>query len=113
VVNGSFQANCTRITSSGYIVAQKDISFNTSVTESGSDKGIVIASGNGNITFNGSEVNLKGIVYAPKGTVTINAANFTLQGRIIADKLVFRGSTFNVQAGPDDLKLIYEEQYEP
>lgn len=113
VVNGSFQANCTRITSSGYIVAQKDISFNTSVTESGSDKGIVIASGNGNITFNGSEVNLKGIVYAPKGTVTINATNFTLQGRIIADKLIFRGSTFNVQASPDDLKLIYEEQYEP
>lgn len=113
IVKGNLKVNCSRITSKGYIIAEKDIAFNTSITESGSDKGIVIASEKGNITFNGSNVNIKGIVYAPKGTVIINAARFTIQGRIIADSIVFRGSSLDVQAGPDDLELIDSEKYQP
>ena len=113
IAKGNIWANCSSITSKGYIIAEKDIAFNTSITESNNSKGIVIASEKGNITFNGSTVNLKGIIYAPKGTVTINAANFTLQGRIIADKIIFRGSNLNVQAGEEDLKLIDSEQYYP
>lgn len=106
IVDGSIDINGSKLISNGYIIASKDISFNTSKTESGIEKGIVITSETGNITFNGSNINLKGIIYAPKGTVTINSANFSLNGRIIADNIVFRGSSLNVISRQADYELI-------
>ncbi|WP_291652063.1 VWA domain-containing protein [Clostridium sp.] len=106
IVDGNINVNGSKSNINGYVIATKDISFNTSKTESRLEKGIVIASETGNITFNGSLVNLKGIIYAPKGTVTINSANFTLTGRIIADKIIYRGSSLNVMSSNDDYELI-------
>lgn len=104
IVDGKIKINGSKLTSDGYIIATKDIAINTSKTETG--KGIVIASETGDISFNGSSVNFKGVIYAPKGTVTINSANFTLDGRIIADKIVFKGSSLNVTSSPEDYELI-------
>lgn len=78
-------------------------------SEIGFKNGSVICSETGNITFNGSEVNIKGIIYAPKGTVTINSGIFTLKGRILANKIIFRGITLNVQSNKEDIDLIYRE----
>lgn len=103
---GSVLVSGSKLTSKGYIIAEKDISINSSRTVSGTEKGIVICSEKGNITFNGANVNLKGIIYAPKGTVRINSANFTLNGRIIADEIVFKGSSLNVISSVEDYELI-------
>lgn len=106
IAGGNISVRSSKLTSNGYIIAEKDIYFNTSKTESASEKRIVICSEEGNISFKGSRIDLKGIIYAPKGTVTINSAKFSLNGRIIADKIVFKGSSLNVMAGADDLELV-------
>lgn len=40
---------------------------------------------------------------------TINTANFSLKGRIIADRIVIRGSKLNIVSSPEDIDLIYRE----
>lgn len=107
IASGSITFSGSSFNSKGYIIASKDITFNTDSI--GSSKGIVICSENGNITVNGSKTVLTGILYAPKGTVTINAADFKLNGRIIADKIIIRGKNIEVTGSKEDLNLIYTE----
>ncbi|ADQ46579.1 hypothetical protein Calkro_1728 [Caldicellulosiruptor kronotskyensis 2002] len=109
IANGSIFVNGSKFTTNDYIIATKDISINVAKSEIGFKDGSVICSETGNITFNGSEVNIKGIIYAPKGTVTINSGIFTLKGRLLANKIIFRGSTLNVQSSKEDIDLIYRE----
>lgn len=102
-------ANCSGFTAEGYIVAKDDIAFNTANNDLGMESGIVLCSENGNITFNSSITRMKGIVYAPKGTVTINSADFTLSGRIIADQIIVRGKSVAITGNNDDIDLIFKE----
>lgn len=107
---GSVSVNGSTLISNGYIIAKNNISFNMYQMETDTEKGIVICSENGNITFNGSSFKIKGIIYVPNGTVIINSANFDLYGKIIADKIIFRGSSLNITSNDEVNDLIRDEK---
>ena len=65
---GSVSVNGSTLISNGYIIAKNNISFNMYQMETDTEKGIVICSENGNITFNGSSFKIKGIIYVPRFT---------------------------------------------
>lgn len=73
----------------------------TSVTADG----IIICS-EGDITIRSSDVKFKGIIYAPYGTVRIEANNFNISGRIIAENIVYQGSTFSGAIYDGDISLL-------
>lgn len=106
IVEGNLDISSSKFMSKGYILSKKDINISSAIFETGKDNGVVIVSEEGNITINGSLAKMKGIIYAPKGTVTINSADFDLNGRIIADKIIFRGSSFKVTSSLEDYQLI-------
>jgi hypothetical protein len=107
ISSGSLQVNGTSLTSKGYMVADGNISFNlSSLMASNNEQGIVICSGGGDISFNASNVDLKGVIYAPNGTVYINVNTFKLTGRIIAKRIVINCSDFSASSTQDDLNLL-------
>lgn len=108
IVNGDLSVNGSRFNSTGYIIANGDIKFNSAKIDN--ETAIVLCSENGNIDINSSNVKMKGIIYAPKGTVTVNAADFTLKGRIIANRIIFKGSKYKISSSEEDFDLIYEER---
>lgn len=88
------------------IVATGDITYNVDAL-SGEGR-VVLYSQYGNITINGSQIVVNGILYAPEGQVNINAYDTTFNGRIIADEVNYSGSILNVTASESDLELLYE-----
>lgn len=66
---------------------------------------VVLYSRNGNITINGTNIDMNGIMYAPNGTVAFNSNIANINGRIFADKINFSGSIFNVTSGDSDWEL--------
>ncbi|MCM1508445.1 MAG: VWA domain-containing protein [Ruminococcus flavefaciens] len=96
----TFDGNC-------YIIADEDITYN--VNNFISTGRVVIYSRNGNITINGSNIDINGILYAPKGTVAFNSNIANINGRIFADKINFSGSIFNVNGNDSDWELLGTE----
>ena len=67
----------------------------------------VVYSKYGNITIeNDSTANINGLIYAPLGTLTINSPNVSINGIIIADKIIINGNSINLN-GNDNLSLIH------
>ena len=110
VINGSIMVSDDVIISSTnfegdcYIIADGDITYN--VNNLNTTGRIVLFSRNGNITVNGSNININGIMYAPKGKISFNANETTVNGRIWGDTVNFSGSIFNIKASDSDLELI-------
>ena len=67
---------------------------------------LFLCSQNGNIQINSSNIEMNGILYAPNGYVMITGEKFTLNGRIIAKKILFYGSNLNVVKGENDLDIL-------
>lgn len=90
------------------IVAKGNITYNVdSLTPGEEAEGrVLLYSEEGNITINGTEIEINGILYAPQGRVSINAYNTTINGRIVADKFSYSGSILNVISDPSDLQLV-------
>lgn len=65
-----------------------------------------IASETGDITLNGGDINLSAVLYAPAGTVYVNANKFHLEGRIIAKKIVINGTLIEINSGNHDFDSI-------
>ncbi|MBR6404012.1 MAG: cellulose binding domain-containing protein, partial [Eubacterium sp.] len=104
----SITINGTTFTGDAVIVARGDITYNVnSLTADEEATGrILLYSEEGNITINGSRIEVNGILYAPQGRVSINAYNTTINGRIVADRFSYNGSILNVYADPSDLQLV-------
>ncbi len=63
----------------------------------------VVYSKYGNITINNdSTANINGLIYAPLGTLTINSPNVSINGVIIADKVIINGNSINLN-GNDNI----------
>ncbi len=63
----------------------------------------VVYSKYGNITINNdSTANINGLIYAPLGTLTINSPNVSINGIIIADKVIINGNSINLN-GNDNI----------
>ena len=61
---------------------------------------------NGNITINGSNIVLNGIIYAPNGKVSINGSTIKINGRVIANEIAFNGSDIRVISSDHDLDIL-------
>ena len=95
------------------IVASGNITYNVDTLAPDNEEDeqtgkILLYSEEGNVTINGTQIELNGIIYAPQGSVTINAYDTTINGRIVADRFSYSGSILNVTADPSDLELVYD-----
>lgn len=105
IISGTnFEGDC-------YIIADGDIVYN--VNSLNTTGRLVLYSRNGNITVNGTNINIDGIMYAPKGKVSFNANETTVNGRIWGDTVNLSGSIFNIKGSEDDLDLIGDTDIEP
>ena len=104
MVSGDVTISGTNFEGDCYIIADKDITYN--VNNLNTTGRLVLYSRNGNITVNGTNINIDGIMYAPKGKVSFNSNETTVNGRIWADTVNFSGSIFNIKGSDSDLDLI-------
>lgn len=105
-VDGDLTVNGSRFSGKGTIVATGNITFNGSNLLNSGEDAVCFYSKNGNITINGSGINLEGIVYAPKGTITMNGSQQTIQGRVIGNQVTINGSNLSITSGANDLKSL-------
>lgn len=87
-----------------YIIADGDIIYN--VNDFVSTGRVLLYSKNGNITVNGTNIDMNGIMYAPNGMVAFNSNIANINGRIFANKINFSGSIFNVKGSDSDWELL-------
>lgn len=100
-VNGDVTISGTTFEGDCYIIAEGNITYNV---ESFNTTGrVFLYSRSGNITINGSQININGAMYAPKGNVTFNTYDTTVKGFICADSISFNGSIFNVTGANFDM----------
>ena len=70
----------------------------------------VVYSKYGNITIeNDSTANINGLIYAPLGTLTINSPNVSINGVIIADKIIINGNSINLNGNDNIARFIGTE----
>lgn len=104
-VDGNLTVNGSGFSGKGIVLVSGNITFNGSnLSSSGSS--VCFYSKNGNITINGSHVELDGLVYAPNGTITMNGSHQTVNGRVIGNRVVFNGSTYDIASGAGDLDCL-------
>ncbi|WP_455718223.1 hypothetical protein [Anaerosporobacter sp.] len=105
-VNGRTTFNATEFLGKGIIYSKDSITYNVGSIATPDDSRILLCAENGDITLNGSEINMNAILYAPNGTVYVNANNFNLNGRIIAKQVCINGSIIKINATDADFELI-------
>lgn len=110
-IDGSLQINTSNFTGNGVVVATGNITINTSNLENLTSSGVCFYSTNGNINFNASNVNLNGIVYAPKGKISIYCSNLNVRGRIIGNEVTSSASNITVTTSPGDLDILPTTSY--
>lgn len=112
-IDGDITIDSAYFTGTGdiVIVANGNITYNVDTLTSNNEEDeqtgrILLYSEEGNITINGTQIEINGILYAPNGRVSINAYNTTINGRIVADRFSYSGSILNVTADISDLELV-------
>ena len=105
-VQGNLTINGSRFSGQGIIFATGSITFNGSNLRNSSGDTVCFYSQNGNITVNGSNAELDGIVYAPNGTINMNGSNQTIHGRVVGHSITFNGSNISILSGTDDLDCL-------
>ncbi|SEV81218.1 Cellulose binding domain-containing protein, partial [Ruminococcaceae bacterium KH2T8] len=102
--------NGTTFTGDVIIVSKGDITYNVESLNYGEEATgrILLYSEEGDITINGSRIEINGMLYAPNGRVSFNTYDTTINGRIIADEFSYSGSILNVTADYSDLQLAEE-----
>ncbi|SEV82810.1 RHS repeat-associated core domain-containing protein [Ruminococcaceae bacterium KH2T8] len=102
--------NGTTFTGDVIIVSKGDITYNVETLNYGEEATgrILLYSEEGDITINGSRIEINGMLYAPNGRVSFNTYDTTINGRIIADEFSYSGSILNVTADYSDLQLAEE-----
>lgn len=86
----------------GILYAKDGIVYNAPTLSTPDDSRVFICAEKGDITLVGSDINMNAVLYAPNGCVYVNANNFTLNGRIIADRVCFSASNIRINGGGDD-----------
>ena len=95
IISGTtFEGDC-------YIIAEGNITYN--VQDFNTTGRVFLYSKGGNITINGSQININGAMYAPNGNVTFNTYDTTVTGFVCADIINFSGSLFNITGANFDM----------
>ncbi|MBQ4060044.1 MAG: cellulose binding domain-containing protein [Lachnospiraceae bacterium] len=105
-IEGNAIFNASTFLGQGIVYAQNCVTYNVGDLSTPEDSRVFIASENGNITLNGSNIALNAVLYAPNGCVYINASNVNINGRIIAKQICINGSRININAGPYDYDML-------
>ncbi|MBQ4284009.1 MAG: cellulose binding domain-containing protein, partial [Lachnospira sp.] len=105
-VNGSIDFNSTTFTGRGIIYATDNITYNAGSLATPDGASLFVVSEKGNITLDGTTINLNAVLYAPNGTVTVNANEFHLNGRIIAKEVNINGTVIEINAGAGDFAML-------
>ncbi len=114
-IDGGCQFNTTEFVGQGIVYATDSITYNVGNLTTVSDSRVFVVSENGNITLNGSDISINGVLYAPNGLVTINANSINIKGRIIADKIQINATSFNIEGTPHDfdvLDFVFEPEFD-
>lgn len=112
VVEGDVTFKGGKFTGRDYIVTSGDITFQVDSLDSWNDQPLVLYSENGDITIQVKQSELRGILYAPKGTVKIEAASsFLLEGRIFAERILLTGGDIKIHAQRNDDQLLNGSYY--
>ena len=93
--NGYNPAECRRdypIT----LIVENDVSLNGAPLQGNMDKPVYVISKNGNITMSGGALDFFGILYAPNGEVSFNGIDVNFTGSIIAQRFNKGGGKFNI-----------------
>lgn len=105
-VNGDVTVNGCKFIGKGCILATGNINFNGSNLNYSSTDAVCFYSQNGDITINGSNATLDGILYAQKGNITMNGSHQTINGRVIGNTVTFNGSYLSVISGDNELNSL-------
>lgn len=100
----TFKGNCT-------IIAKGNINYN--VMSFSGEGSVCLYSEEGNITINGSQIKINGLLYAPNGKVTINTYDTTLMGAIYADDILLNGSVLNVTKSDENIHIGSDKSNKP
>ena len=103
IAKGKLQFSGSNLNAKNFLFADKDININVSKLNQDINDKVVLCSSNGNINITASRATINGIIYAPNGTVTIDTARLTVKGKIIAKKIVYKGSTLSVANDCNDI----------
>lgn len=70
------------------LIADDDIAMHGDAMSANKDYPFYIMSRNGHITVSGGDKNMVGIVYAPKGDITLDGAPFVFDGSIVGQSII-------------------------
>jgi hypothetical protein len=94
-VTGTLNLNAVKLNGPVVFIAERDIrdvSVNGAFQSADTVNGAVMVAG-GNIQLNSTGSAAFGLVYAPKGKITINSTNFKQNGSLIANQVDINGAT--------------------
>jgi uncharacterized protein YdeI (BOF family) len=103
-IDGNVTINTSKFTGNGVIIASGNIIFNGSNLRSTGHDGVTFYSINGDITVNGSNAVVDGIMYTPKGILRFNGSNQVINGRVVSYQAPFNGGNSRIISGTYDLK---------
>ncbi|HCP15800.1 MAG TPA: hypothetical protein DIT32_08650 [Peptococcaceae bacterium] len=93
----------SEISTSGGIITSGNTTYNGSQVSIDGLKSLCLCSTGGDITFNGGSADIRGIVFAPNGTVTLDGRGGILNGRVIANIINSNGGlNVHYDAASDD-----------
>ena len=93
--NNRLTVNGSSFTATGALMADGNITINGSGMATG-DSQVAFYSKNGDITVNGSNYELNGVLYAPNGKITINGSKTTVNGSVVGNEVRINGSSITV-----------------
>ncbi len=96
---GSLAIDRTALSGIGYIRAKNDIQYDA--VQNDEDCELFLYSQKGNITIQGTELTINGIIYAPNGKIEINAKHLTVNGAIIAKDVELNGTDLTLNPVTD------------
>ncbi len=94
-IKGKATLNGNTIYGAGAILTTGDIILNGNNLNAGTNDQVCLYAGK-DITINGNNITIEGILYAPNGTITFNGNDITVNGRVIGNKLRFNGNGITI-----------------
>ncbi len=94
-IKGNATLNGNRIYGAGAILTTGDITLNGNCLSATTNDQVCLYSGE-DITINGNNITIHGILYAPNGDITFNGNNITVYGKVIGYKANFNGNDITI-----------------
>lgn len=108
LVNGDLYIKDSILKGTGYINVTGNINYEP--VSANEPYKAFICSQEKDIYINGTNINFNGVLYAPNGTVTIDAKYFSMEGTIIAKEIVFNGTQIIINKGDLSDLLAFNPQ---